>query len=138
MHSEKEPVTWETCDLRKWLNELFYPFAFTDQEKQKILKVKIPNPPNPEYGTSSGRATEDYVYLPGVDEAEKYGALIHRGGKWDILEYRGYNAEQEWYRTNGRYGTYFATYVSRLDKYNGLGCDELAGVRPMIQVMISD
>lgn len=137
MHHYREKKTWENCDLRKWLNELFYQFAFNDQEKQMIVKVHNDNPENPEYHTSSGKKTEDYVYLPSVEEIVDYWDLIHRGD-WDIPNYRSEDADRDWIRTKGRYSTYFATYVSRMDLYNGLGCDELAGVRPMIQVKLSD
>lgn len=137
MHHYREKTTWANCDLRKWLNELFYQFAFTDQEKQLIVKTRNNNPENPEYHTSSGKETEDYVYLPGVVEIENNWEFIHKGD-WNIPNYRSEDIDRDWTRTKGRYSTYFATYVSRMDLYNGLGCDELAGVRPMIQVKLSE
>ena len=54
--------TWETCSLRKWLNKQFYKNAFTDEEKTKIVKVKLPNPDNPDYGTEGGKATKINFY----------------------------------------------------------------------------
>ena len=33
----KVDVTWESCSLRKWLNEDFYNSAFSDEEKNRIV-----------------------------------------------------------------------------------------------------
>ena len=55
-------VTWETCTLRKWLNDEFYDEAFSLSEKQRILLTTIKNPDNPE-GTPGGNDTKDRVFL---------------------------------------------------------------------------
>jgi hypothetical protein len=31
-HRESTAVTWQDCDLRRWLNDAFYDSAFTDAE----------------------------------------------------------------------------------------------------------
>ena len=66
----KEDVTWETCSLRKWLNEDFYSSSFSDQEKQHILLTNLQNPDNNK--AKGGNNTDDYVFLLSIDEAEKY------------------------------------------------------------------
>lgn len=60
--------TWETCSLRKWLNKQFYKNAFTDEEKAKIVKVKLSNPDNPDYGTEGGKATKDRIFMLSTDD----------------------------------------------------------------------
>ena len=40
-HDADEPVSWETCSLRAWLNGDFYRAAFNDYEKQHILKIPV-------------------------------------------------------------------------------------------------
>ena len=65
-------ITWETCSLRKWLNEDFLDFAFSDSEKAMIPTVTVSADRNPEYGTFVGNATEDQVFLLSITEANKY------------------------------------------------------------------
>ena len=42
-NTEYKNVTWETCSLRKWLNEAFYNKAFTSEEKAKIILSEVKN-----------------------------------------------------------------------------------------------
>ena len=63
-------VTWETSDIRKWLNNEFYTTAFNKAEKAKIQTSLIKNEDNSEYGTSGENDTEDKVFLLSEKEAE--------------------------------------------------------------------
>lgn len=63
-------VTWETCSLRKWMNDYFFHVAFSSSEQKKIVKVKIQNDNNPQYQTSGGNATNDSVFALSIDEAK--------------------------------------------------------------------
>ncbi|HJI69622.1 MAG TPA: DUF6273 domain-containing protein [Oscillospiraceae bacterium] len=65
-------VTWETCSLRKWLNNDFINDAFSDDEKAMIPTVTVSADNNPEYDTDPGNATKDKVFLLSIVEAEKY------------------------------------------------------------------
>ena len=69
-NEEFEKVTWETSDIRKWLNNEFYTTAFNKTEKAKIQASLIKNEDNSEYGTSGGNDTEDKVFLLSEKEAE--------------------------------------------------------------------
>ena len=60
-NTQDTSVTWETCTLRKWLNEDFYNAAFSTQEQAKIVPVTIENEDNPDYGTTGGKATQDSI-----------------------------------------------------------------------------
>ena len=72
-YNEKyEPVTWETCTLRKWLNGEFIHETFTEEEKALICDTYLQNPDNPEYGTDGGNDTIDKVFLLSIGEATKY------------------------------------------------------------------
>ena len=71
-HERYEDVTWETCSLRKWLNEDFYRTAFTDDEKNRILPTRVKNEDNPWCNTPGGNDTEDRVFLLSTSEAWKY------------------------------------------------------------------
>ena len=65
-------VTWETCTLRKWLNNDFINAAFSADEKSMIPTVTVSADKNPDYGTDPGNATEDQVFLLSITEANKY------------------------------------------------------------------
>ena len=65
-------VTWETCTLRKWLNNDFINAAFSAEEKAIIPTVTVSADKNPEYSTNPGNATQDQVFLLSITEANKY------------------------------------------------------------------
>ena len=65
-------VTWETCTLRKWLNNDFINAAFFSYEKAMIPTVTVSADKNPNYNTNPGNATQDQVFLLSITEANKY------------------------------------------------------------------
>lgn len=65
-------VTWETCTLRKWLNNDFLGAAFSADEKAMIPTVTVSVDENLAYGTNPGNATQDQVFLLSIIEANKY------------------------------------------------------------------
>lgn len=71
-NSSRTRVTWETCTLRKWLNNDFINAAFYAEERAKIPTVTVSADKNPEYDTNPGNATKDRVFLLSIVEAEKY------------------------------------------------------------------
>lgn len=80
--------TWEESSIRDWLNgtddydmnnganykeELnFLNRAFSQEEISALKKVKVSSKDNDAYKTEGGEDTEDLVYLPSVDEFNKY------------------------------------------------------------------
>ena len=71
-NTELTDVTWETCSLRKWLNETFMDSAFDDTEKTIVKESKVSTDSNPKYDTNPGNATTDKVFLLSINEANKY------------------------------------------------------------------
>ena len=65
-------VTWETCTLRRWLNNDFINAAFSAEEKAIIPTVTVSADKNPEYSTNPGNATQDQVFLLSITEANTY------------------------------------------------------------------
>ncbi len=65
-------ITWETCSLRKWLNDTFINAAFTDAEKSLIPTVTVSADKNPHYSIDPGNATNDKVFLLSITEANRY------------------------------------------------------------------
>ena len=73
-NQSRDYVTWETCSLRKWLNNDFINSAFSDDEKAMIPTVTVSADKNPEYDTDPGNATQDQVFILSIVEARKYFA----------------------------------------------------------------
>ena len=69
--TDGKSVTWETCDLRHYLNDDFYN-SFTTAERNRIEETRITNSDNPWYGTSGGSDTNDMVFLLSLDEVVRY------------------------------------------------------------------
>ncbi|MGI6019576.1 MAG: DUF6273 domain-containing protein [Marvinbryantia sp.] len=74
-HNKKEAVTWETCELRKWLNGEFLE-KFSEEELDRMLVTEVKNTENPVYGTDAGGDTEDRVYLLSIEEAQEHMDII--------------------------------------------------------------
>ena len=75
-NEEDEDVTWETCDLREWLNNEFYYGAFSEVERNQLLTIKNNNSDASFYDSSwsgkGGNATSDNVFLLSYEQAENY------------------------------------------------------------------
>ena len=65
-------VTWETCTLRKWLNNDFINAAFSADERTMIPTVTVSADKNPDFSTNPGNATQDQVFLLSITEVNKY------------------------------------------------------------------
>lgn len=70
-HNDLDAFTWETCDLRAYLNSEFLN-RFTAEEQAKIVEVTNQNKSNSVYGITGGNATTDRVFLLSLEEAELY------------------------------------------------------------------
>ena len=71
-HGKYGDITWDKCDLRKWLNREFLNTAFCDTEKAMIPTVTVKAEPNPDYETDPGVDTQDKVFLLSIQEAARY------------------------------------------------------------------
>ena len=71
-NTEQVDVTWETCTLRKWLNDDFLNAAFTVEEQAMLETVTVTADKNPVFDTNPGNDTQDKVFLLSIDELEKY------------------------------------------------------------------
>ena len=64
-------ITWEDSSLRKWLNDDFYPSAFSQEEKAMIIPAHNDNPAFSE-NLADAAETDDLVYLLNNTEAEQF------------------------------------------------------------------
>ncbi len=65
-------ATWETCSLRKWLNDSFLNTAFSIEQRALIPSVTVTADENPDYKTNPGNSTTDRVFLLSISEAYRY------------------------------------------------------------------
>ena len=63
-------MTWETCDLRRYLNSEFNA-KFSKEEQSRIVETRIVNPNTPN-GMFGGNDTNDKIFLLSIEEAKKY------------------------------------------------------------------
>ncbi len=71
-HNSPVKVTWETSDIRQWLNNDFISTTFTSAQRKNIKTVTLENKDNTDYNTDGGENTEDKVFLLSIDEAKAY------------------------------------------------------------------
>ena len=68
----KESVTWETSDMRAWLNGDFYEAAFDEDEKRYLLLSDVEAQNSSAHGVDGGADTQDNLFLLSFDEVETY------------------------------------------------------------------
>ena len=141
----EDDITWEKCDLRRWLNNTFYNQAFGTGEKGLILKTDVENKKNPEYQTSGGNDTKDKVFILSYDESHKYlsgdssrqaASAVGAKNRNLYVDENGYSFW--WLRTPGKYSN-TACYVDHLGSTKKAGLmnrSNYIGVRPVIWVTL--
>ncbi|MBO5224224.1 MAG: toll/interleukin-1 receptor domain-containing protein [Clostridia bacterium] len=118
-NKERKEVTWETCSIRKWLNNDFISTAFTTTEKEKIPTVAVSADKNPSYSTNPGNSTLDKVFLLSILEANKYlssnterqckpTSYAKKNGAYVNKD----NGNSSWWLRSPGYNQYFAAGVS--------------------------
>ena len=71
-YHSREVITWEDCNLRKWLNSDFLKSAFSEEEANRIKESELKNENNPKYDTHGGNDTKDRIFCLSIAEAEQY------------------------------------------------------------------
>ena len=103
-HNKRVDITWAESDIRKWLNGEFYENAFSNEEKRRIIPVRLKNNDNNETFTQEyidfwkmwglyekgdeekyigrrmngkgGADTTDKVWLLSLDDMKKYSHIF--------------------------------------------------------------
>ena len=70
-HRDSEDVTWETSDIRNYLNGKFYD-SFNETDKARIAETQVKNSNNPWFSAAGGNNTTDKVFLLSLEEVMKY------------------------------------------------------------------
>ncbi len=150
-NTENADMTWETCSLRKWLNNDFLNAAFSETEQGQIVSATVTADKNPSYSTSPGNDTTDRVFLLSIPEANKYfktdnertcGVTEYAAAQGAYTSY-SYSAGGKaacwwWLRSPGNYSNravrvrYDGSILNR-----GYENDTLSAVRPAMWVDLS-
>lgn len=145
-------TTWESSDIRQWLNETFFEKAFTEEERCCIADTEVVTNEKNSYGSEEGNCTTDKVFLLSAEEAEKYFAsnverrtqtepeVYIENHNWDLVAYQHYPNITDyygwWLRTPGESNESMA-YVSKTGEIIDKGtfvADEMLSVRPAMWV----
>lgn len=149
-HNENASVTWETSDIRQWLNDTFLKSAFTDSELEKIMLSDLQTIDNEYYGTEGGNDTEDYVFLMDAETADAFylshspinlsvpTAYAYEKG-CTVSDFYGYGS---WWIRHPGFNSSYACYVDHHGLYKDGGTDAAGeevntaflGTRPCIQI----
>ncbi len=70
--AEDKSITWETWDLRAWLNGEFIATAFTEAERERIPVVTVTADRNPHNPLNAGKDTQDQIFLLSLTEVQRY------------------------------------------------------------------
>lgn len=126
-HEKAEPVTWEKCSLRSYLNQEFLDEHFTPSEREKLLMRDVTAAANAKYQTDAGVPTQDYVYILSAHEYRKCREAMD--GRGNNMRLR--NPGKETFTTE------FVTGFGRVSAY-GYPADEPGIViRPVIWVSLN-
>lgn len=142
-------VTWETCSVRKWLNNSFITKAFSVQEQSMIAETNVSADKNPEYRkyrTDPGNATQDKVFLLSRIEVNEFFSAANER-QCEPTEYAvangayvgSDNSNCSWFlRSPGR----SQITAGIIDRDGGFGSeggrrvDQITGVRPTLWISL--
>ena len=150
-HNTKDSVNWENCQLRTWLNQTFYENAFTELERKAILESTIVTKGDFLLETDD-ITTTDKIYIPSLEDITQssYGFLCgnvtddarvvsntnYTGTKQGM--YTGGSADVYWLRNVGQNGDIMTVVTEGQYDYHTPAYYLGAGIRPMLQLDISD
>lgn len=139
-HTKDKAVEWKKSSIRKWLNETFFKEAFSEEQQNKILSVKVQNPRDRKFGTKKEESTRDQIFLLSVKEAEKYfdqpKDRMTDGTIYLDINYVGDDTIDQWLLRTVRKNKKQAACVfenGNID-YSGVLTTESYGIRPALWV----
>ena len=137
-HEKHEPITWEHCSLRKWLNENFLNTAFSDMEKTMIPTVTC-------FGDKN--LIQDKIFLLSISEVKKY--LVSADDRKCRLTafgeknggYKSISGDGAWLLRSSGKDQNFVANVSVSGYLNTIGCSVdllFYSIRPAIWIDLKD
>ena len=141
-NTEGTETTWETCSLRKWLNEEFLDSAFSRDEQDAVLVTDVDNSisQTSEYGSlDGGKNTQDRIYVLSHLEAGEYFAS-DKARKCSATAYanaqgkaQGKFVTDSWWLRSPYQTRMRVSMVYNGNRQNAL-VDDMKGVRPAFWV----
>ena len=146
-NEESERVTWETCDLRAWLNEDFLESAFTKAERDRILLSRLDADKYTRSKGETGNGTVDGVFVLSIKEANYY--FNHNSARQceatDYLKNQSTAVGKSglckwWLRSTGSFqkSSAIVNYSGEVFGPGAMVDDESCMVRPAIWVSLDD
>ena len=141
--TDKENLSWQDSDIRKWLNNTFIDVAFSDDEQKYINKTYLPTAKSEnglffEYGQEY---TEDYIFMDNLSYAvffrENPEVSAFAQDKYENSEYRTEDP-QVWTRSSSALKEENKTYIwvvqTETKKHikKMLDCTSKAYIRPSL------
>ena len=71
-HDSKGDITWQNCDLRYWLNAVFFTRAFSSEEQALVIPETCAAEDNAVFRTEGGGDTEDFVFCLGFEQVKRF------------------------------------------------------------------
>jgi len=131
-------VTWETCTLRKWLNNNFLNAAFTSNEQKRIVSIKLKTEDSYKYNLNGGNDTIDKVFLLSGREVTLYFPE-EKDRILTVTEY-AYNLDEH-YKPNHTFQWWLRTTSTGVDLEGDIGYyvgdnEYVFAVRPAIWIKL--
>jgi hypothetical protein len=139
-------ITWETCSLRRWLNNSFFNEVFTQTEQMRIEESTVETVVSSESGNLYSGESKDRVFIISKEEAEQY--LTDELKKCEATAYAAeqdvyiskYNGYCRWWTRTSVSGHNMASFI---DSEGSLDSGQSStytsnAVRPVIRISIAE
>jgi hypothetical protein len=126
-HNLYRSVTWETSEIREFLNSEFY-YSFSEEDRAKIVQTEVTN----NRTARDGEDTTDYIFLLSYDDETR----LIRGGQAARIASGPSGEAQRWLLRSSGTTSNTSLYVSETGHIHILGTrvDNRWGVRPAMWV----
>ena len=137
-----DSVRWESCSIRKWLNNEFLNTAFNSKEQEMIVKRIVSASKSPMSDRFPGRSTSDKVFILSISEVNQYFSSDEER-KCEATDFaisqgvRVDNGICEWWLRSCGKNMYNMTYVKEdgsVALYGREAFSEYIGVRPALWI----
>ena len=128
-YNKEKTVTWETSDIRKYLNSKFYK-NFTEEEQQIIVETLLDNK-SKDKNRKGGNKTNDKIFLLSIEETIKY--FVNDSNRVAMFK-----NEKDWWwmRSPAGNNNYFAVVSDKGDVTGNYFQKFNSGVRPALWIKI--
>ena len=117
IHGKEKELTWENSAFRKWLNSSFLKKTFSSEERKHIVYSTI---------KTAGIETKDYLFLPSIEDAEKYYKTDEERKITDINN--GYTMVEWVTRSPAEYYRWrYVNYEGKFDIVRGVAGRDIRG-----------